>query len=626
MVQIASRFNDGTAQSLRESSVRPSTWREEDRSFEVVWSTGAAVTRFDWFDGEFYDETLDLSPGAVRLDRLQGGGPVLVDHSPFTENLAGSIVPGSVRLEKGKAVARVRLADVPEIESIAAKIRDGHLKTVSVGYIVHQYTRKSQGKGMRDELRATDWEPTEISLTPVPADAGAVVRSRSTDMKTEVRDAAEDGKTTPVYRGGKPRRSRHVDEAQVLRACSRADLPRDVERELLRQHEEDPMNEQQLFDAVLDAVAERRKSDPINANNPAFAGDRAPTRVLFSQALLARMNGKPAPEEAREYVGASLVDMARHMLEERGEKVRWARPSAIIDMALRTGQHTTSDFADLLTDTSQRYLLEMFGENGSPLRTVARKRTLPDFRKMHGVRAGGDLNLLLTEENGEFKRGSMETTKNGIQLHTYGRIFALSRQAMINDDLGAFLDMQRIWSRAAMELEGGLLTGLISGVGPILEDDGKALYHADHGNLAPAGSAITVDSLSAGRQALRAQKDLDGTTVLNAVPKHLVVGPAKETEAEKVLAELSAATSDNVNPFSGKLELVVDPRITGNSWRLFADPNQFPVLEYAHLDGQESVFTDTRTGFDVDGVEFKARIDLGAAATDHRGTYLNPGD
>ncbi len=172
---------DADTRALREALVRPSSWREEDRSFEVVWTTGAAVTRFDWWDGEYYDETLSVQPGDIRLDRIQSGGPVLLDHRSSTDALAGSIEPGSVRIQNGKGIARVRLAATPDMDSIVAKVRDGHLKSVSVGYIVHRYER-TKHRGERPVMHAADWEPLEISLTPVPADAGAQVRKRSNHM------------------------------------------------------------------------------------------------------------------------------------------------------------------------------------------------------------------------------------------------------------------------------------------------------------------------------------------------------------------------------------------------------------------------------------------------------------
>jgi hypothetical protein len=113
---------------------------------------------------------------------------------------------------------------------------------------------------------------------------------------------------------------------------------------------------------------------------------------------------------------------------------------------------------------------------------------------------------------------------------------------------------------------------------------------------------------------------------LNITPTYLIVGPAKEVEAQQLLAGITANTSSAVNPFAGSLTLIVEPRITGNQWFLATDPAAFDTIELDHLLGQEELFTDTRVGFDVDGVENKARLDVGAAIIDYRGFYKNPGN
>lgn len=613
---------------IRAATVQPATWSETDRSFEVVFTTGAAVQRFDFWDWEFYEETLTVDQGSVRLDRLQAGGPVLRDHVASTRELVGSIVPGSVRIEGGNGICRIRLADTPDAADIVAKVRDGHLRTVSVGYLVHQYTRIERD-GQRPILRADDWEPIEVSLTPVPADPGAQVRSEGNTTMPQPRILDENGDEIEtcngggaVYRGNGPSRARTVTTDHILRACSRANLSREAERQLLEEHERSPMNETQLFDAMLDVVSAQRNTTPINANR--HPGTARGTRELFADAIYARLSGTTPSEAAREFMGASLVDMARHLLEANGEPVRFARASAVIDAITRGGQHTTSDFAMLLQSSATRFLIDAFRAASSPLKTLARPRTLPDFREAYGVRVEGDADFPKVNENGEFKRGTLQTSSDKINLETFGEILAISRQALINDDLGAFASVATFFARAAAETEAQYLAGLINGTGATLSD-GQPLYHSTHGNVAASGTAIDEVALAAGLRQMRLQKNLDGVTFANVVPKFLVVGPAKEVEAQKAIASITPATTSSVNPFDA-LQLIVDPRLgTGNSWRLFADPMVHPVLEWATLDGQEGIFTDTRIGFEVDGVEIKARIDIGAAAWDFRGSYMNPG-
>jgi hypothetical protein len=112
---------------------------------------------------------------------------------------------------------------------------------------------------------------------------------------------------------------------------------------------------------------------------------------------------------------------------------------------------------------------------------------------------------------------------------------------------------------------------------PVMGEDGVALFHATHGNFA-AGAALDVGALDAARKTMRGIKALDGKTRINAAPKYLVVGPDLETTTEQVLASIYAATVADVNTFSGKQSLLVEPRITDESFYFFADPPILPVL------------------------------------------------
>jgi hypothetical protein len=108
-------------------------------------------------------------------------------------------------------------------------------------------------------------------------------------------------------------------------------------------------------------------------------------------------------------------------------------------------------------------------------------------------------------------------------------------------------------------------------------------------------------------------------------PRYLLVGPAKETEGEAILTAILANQVSNANPFSGKLELLVEPRLSGNAWRVFADPAQADVISYAYLGGRRAPMLETREGWNVLGVEFRAVLDFGCGVTDWRGAYLNSG-
>ena len=113
---------------------------------------------------------------------------------------------------------------------------------------------------------------------------------------------------------------------------------------------------------------------------------------------------------------------------------------------------------------------------------------------------------------------------------------------------------------------------------------------------------------------------------MRVTPSYLMVPPALETEAEKWLAMVSPARAADVNRFSGNLTLVVEPRLSSAArWYVTAAPGEIDGLEYAYLSGAEGPQVESRSGWDVDGVEIRVILDFGAGFIDHRGWFMNPG-
>jgi hypothetical protein len=155
------------------------------RTVELIFSTGAPVERFDWYSGKRYIEKLSLDPAHVRLDRLNAGASLLDTHSAWSvSDVLGAVVEGSARLEKGKGLARVRFSKREAVEPIFQDVLDRIIRHVSIGYQTYKY-EEIEGKGNKLPVRtAIDWEPFEISMVPMPADAGAHTRDGGKSLTT----------------------------------------------------------------------------------------------------------------------------------------------------------------------------------------------------------------------------------------------------------------------------------------------------------------------------------------------------------------------------------------------------------------------------------------------------------
>lgn len=153
------------------------TVNADARTADLIFSTGAAVERFDWLTGKRYREVLSMKPGHVRLDRLNAGAPLLDSHSAYSvADQLGAVVRGTARIEKGQAIASVRFSKRGAVEPIFQDVQDGIISAVSVGYRVHRFEETEGRDGGIATRVATDWEPFEVSLVSMPADAGAKVR------------------------------------------------------------------------------------------------------------------------------------------------------------------------------------------------------------------------------------------------------------------------------------------------------------------------------------------------------------------------------------------------------------------------------------------------------------------
>lgn len=609
-----------------------STYNPKTRTVIAVLSVGARVPRFGAF------EELSIATDAIDLRRVALGQVRLLDSHDRSSVDAILGVVTDAWIEGGKLLGRIQFSETDAGRNAEGMVARGEVSAISVGYRVNVWTRV----GIENDVeiwRADEWELLEASLVSVPADADALIRSAQATSNTHTKgnrmdpevidnDNNEDTRAgnvrSPQNDGARQAMSdREVREAYDI--AERAGIPLDF----VRQHVDSGGTMADFRDRVFERLADNANRTRTNAGrgDETFENPDFLSRSIVD-ALYSKMTGKAPTGAAVELAGRSMLEMGAMILQSRGERVSWANRVTLADRILtRSGMHTTSDFPYLLTSAGNRVLADAYQIAQTPLKQLARRRTAADFRPVSILRLSEAPRLEKVLQSGEVKHGSRAEAKEGFAIDTYAKIFSISRQAIINDNLGAFNDTSADFGRAAASTEADLIAGLLlanGGDGANL-DDGNPVYTTARGNKAAAGTAITVDALGAGRKVLRDAKDIDGKTPLNVVPRHLVVGSAKETEAEMLLHEISAVQVDQVNPFPGKLTLHVEPRLTGNSWRLFADPGQLATLVIAYLAGREGPQIDLQQGWDVLGVEFRAVLDFGCAMQDWRGTYLNPG-
>jgi len=659
------------------AEVRADRIDKEARTAEVVFSTGAAVERFDWWTGKRYVETLSLEPGHVRLKRINNSAPLLDAHSSYElRNQIGVVVPKSARIENGEATATVRFSKRVDVEPLFQDVVDGIVRNVSVGYKVHTY-EKTDEEGKPEFRHAVDWEPYEISAVPMGADDGAKFRGQKpTDTnpcqivtraeepappqevhkkeprmedprpETIMEPTERPTERTPAPVRSDPQEPNERDAgvaaerarvAGIRNACLSGRMPRSFEDKLIKDGVALVDAQNRVFDELRNRTDPTPQTPNPNGGRDVYVGDDplVHKRKGIENALLHRL----APEAfklddvGREYRGMGLLDIAEVFLRARDIRItsmsKMERAAAALGMSVRAGgMHTTSDFPLLLADVANKVLRAAYEAAPQTWVPISKAVSLSDFKASKQLQVGDAPQLLEVLEHGEFTQGTITEAKEQIQLKTYGRIFAITRQSLINDDTNAFAEVPASFGRAARTRESDLAWAQITS-NPNM-GDGVALFHtATHKNLSATSDAIAVASIGAGRASMRSQTAIDGVTLINLSPNFLIVPAAKETIADQfVSVSLMASAPGSINPFAGRLQVISEPRLDANSvtaWYLATNPAQSPVLLHGTLDGQTGPQVDQEIGFDVDGLKIKCRLDVAFKAADWRGIFKNPG-
>lgn len=593
----------------RRATLAPATADPEARTVEVIWSTGAPVRRRDMAGP--YIERLSLAPEAVDLSRLEGASVLDAHRQTAVRDVLGSVRSAAVDGKRGTAL--IQFSARPGVEPVWQDVLAGILRHVSVGYSVEEWSETTEN-GAR-VLTAVRWTPHEISLVPTPADPGAHIR-----METEMSDTT----TTAVPPEAPTTETRAETNAQIRSIARIAGLDQSWIDGQIDGGADPDTARRAAFEALAKRSAPSIRTEQVRVEMGESQDDPALRARQMGEALYARINPRhELSEPARRYAYATPVDMAKELLTLRGESTMALSPASLVTRAL----HTTSDFPIILGDTVGRVLRDAYQAAPSGIRRLGRQTTARDFRAVNKIMLGEAPLLEKLNEHGEIKAGTMAEAREAYKVETWARKIGITRQVLVNDDLGAFADLARRMGQAAAETEARILVTLLeagSGNGPTMSD-GKTLFHADHGNKAGTGAAISDATLSAARLALRTQKGIEDRTI-RVTPKNLLVPPALETTAEKWLASIAPATAADVNPFSGSLSLVVEPRLSSATrWYVTADPGEIDGLEFAYLSGAEGPQVESRSGWDVDGVEIRVILDFGAGFIDHRGWFMNAG-
>lgn len=605
----------------------------DSRTVELSFSSETPYGR--WFG----DEILCHDEECINLERFNNGlGTVLFNHD--RDAVVGHIE--KVWLEDNRGKALVRFDTDEQSEIIFQKVQSGTLQGVSVGYAINRYevlededTKSTNGRFNGPAYVVTDWEPLEISIVSVPADPTVGVGRSAEEIHTSI-DTQEDNTRMDQE---KNLEVQEVKSAPVETGLTQADLQKAMEQERKRTSEITAMfrdfdvegadeaivlgkSVEEAREMVMDQLRARNKGVSVTMGEAESDKFRAAAQdAVLMAAGIPVADAAPGAQELRGY---SMVEMARESLRrESGSTVNFGDNMELARAAI----NSTSTFPAIMSNLANKSVMVGFNEAETTYQIWAGKGSNRDFKEAARVALSEAGTLELVPEGGQFKQDSFGEASARTKVATYGKLFSLTRQAIINDDLGLFSKIATKYGSAAKRLVNKMVYAQLTG--NVKMQDNVALFDTKHGNVAGTGEALSVKAIAKAITAMRRQKGIQGEATLNITPKYLVVPPELEMTAYQIVNSTAAVDGVNsgvANPYKGRFIVVADAELTDpDAWYLVADATQHDTIEVTYLNGVETPRLETRQGFDVDGIEYKVAFDCGVSALDFRGVFKNAG-
>ena len=605
----------------------------DSRTVELSFSSETPYGR--WFG----DEILCHDEECINLERFNNGlGTVLFNHD--RDAVVGHIE--KVWLEDNRGKALVRFDTDEQSETIFQKVQSGTLQGVSVGYAINRYevlededTKSTNGRFNGPAYVVTDWEPLEISIVSVPADPTVGVGRSAEEIHTSI-DTQEDNTRMDQE---KNLEVQEVKSAPVETGLTQADLQKAMEQERKRTSEITAMfrdfdvegadeaivlgkSVEEAREMVMDQLRARNKGVSVTMGEAESDKFRAAAQdAVLMAAGIPVADTAPGAQELRGY---SMIEMARESLRRESDST--VNFGDNMELA-RAAINSTSTFPAIMSNLANKSVMVGFNEAETTYQIWAGKGSNRDFKEAARVALSEAGTLELVPEGGQFKQDSFGEASARTKVATYGKLFSLTRQAIINDDLGMFSKIATKYGSAAKRLVNKMVYAQLTG--NVKMQDNVALFDSKHGNVAGTGEALSVKAIAKAITAMRRQKGIQGEATLNITPKYLVVPPELEMTAYQIVNSTAAVDGVNsgvVNPYKGRFIVVADAELTDpDAWYLVADATQHDTIEVTYLNGVETPRLETRQGFDVDGIEYKVAFDCGVSALDFRGLYKNAG-
>ncbi|AQS40199.1 ATP-dependent Clp protease proteolytic subunit ClpP [Shewanella psychrophila] len=367
-----------------------------------------------------------------------------------------------------------------------------------------------------------------------------------------------------------------------------------------------------------DPASPQPQSVSVYSGNGNLVGDS------ISAHLMARA-GHVKAEKDNGYSSYNLKELARASLADRGIGIAGLNQMQMVGLAFT---HSSSDFGNILLDVANKSVLQGWEMAQETFERWTKKGQLGDFKVSKRVGLGEFDALRQVREGAEYKYVTLGDSGADIALATYGEIFTVTRQCIINDDMDQLTSIPMKMGGAAKATIADLVYAILT-KNPQMGDS-KALFHAEHGNL---GTGVPgVESLGALAELMESQTTGGkNPRALNIMPEFALVPPNLKRTITQIIKSSSVKGADVnsgiANPIQDFAEVISEARLGMHSKKEFylAAGQGRDTIEVAYLDGNDTPYIEQQDGFSIDGVATKVRIDAGVAPLDYRGLTKSTG-
>ena len=614
-------------ETTRKLQVEPNLIDETTRKVPfILISQDNEGERYDWWTDEVYIEKLDVN--GANYERLN---TFFKDHIRSVDSAIGKVE--NIRIEGGQLKADVIFGTDDDAEKIFRKYVEGILTDCSIGYKINA-TTVEQRKGEPTLVTVTDFEIRELSAVGIGFDKGATVgrdlnlqkgdNSMNEELRKELESlrSAVDGLTAEQKTRLQELEDKEKEAKRVLATSVQAEQTRSsgimdlvAGGHLSLDRGAEFVKNGTSVDEVRKAILEEKSRQ---AQTVVVGGIPDAENMMrnIENSILARCGVKVNDAGQNYFRGASLIDMARHLIGSNSMDR--------VDIAQRA--MSNDQFTLLLGNIANRVLSTNFELGNGTYDLWTTNVDLPNFKFQTDVtlkNPNGRLSKI--KEKGELENLELDENGEAWKLESFGNKFTFTRQMIINDDLSAFTNIVAEFAQMAKRTANGRVYDLLQGKGDFAGykmNDNKALFHSEHKNMDTA-TALNSDSLSAARVKMRRQTD--GKAQLNIDPKFLIVSPENEAIARKLItseSDLNGNNSGVTNIHKNSLDVIIESELDPAPWYLAAGRRTIKTGTLAGTGGQPIVTERQRSG---GGIEYDCLFDFGLMVEDFRGLYKNSG-